>query len=248
MNKISCTVKVALSVIAVMFLSSCLKTRSELGEGYQSQVYSKKQADNQKQTANEPAEIVKVDEKDELIRTLNGRVESLENQISQLQKANQENPDAQKIQLLQESLVKMEAQLAKLETETAIAKTATPTATHANAPASNSSDAKVPPVKGAPKANTQPGGKNAAFDTAQDFFAKKDFKNAILEYQKFVDANTKSKNKLVPEAKYKIGLCFEAMGLKDEAQSFYEEVAAQHGATEFGKKAKAKVTKPKSKK
>lgn len=238
MNKVN----LVLSVTAALFLSSCLKTRSELGEGYQSQVYSKKQADNQKQAANEPSDVVKIDEKDELIRTLNGRVESLENQISQLQKDKQENPDGQKIQLLQESLIKMEAQLAKLEAESAVAKTsAPPTATHANTPAANSSDAKVPPVKGGPQTN----GKNAVFDSAQDFFAKKDFKNAILEYQKFVDANAKSKNKLVPEAKYKIGLCFEAMGLKDEAQSFYEEVAAQHGATEFGKKAKAKVTKTK---
>lgn len=238
MNKVN----LVLSVTAALFLSSCLKTRSELGEGYQSQVYSKKQADNQKQAANEPSDVVKIDEKDELIRTLNGRVESLENQISQLQKDKQENPDGQKIQLLQESLIKMEAQLAKLEAESAVAKTsAPPAATHANTPAANSSDAKVPPVKGGPQTN----GKNTVFDSAQDFFAKKDFKNAILEYQKFVDANAKSKNKLVPEAKYKIGLCFEAMGLKDEAQSFYEEVAAQHGATEFGKKAKAKVTKTK---
>lgn len=241
MNKINLVLYIAVA----MFLSSCLKTRSELGEGYQSQVYSKKQADNQKQVSNEPSEIVKIDEKDELIRTLNGRVESLENQISQIQKANQENPDAQKIQLLQESLIKMEAQLAKLETESASVKTTVPQAAYANQPAANSSDAKVPPVKGGPQVNSQSNGKNAGFEVAQDFFAKKDFKNAILEYQKFVDANSKSKNKLVPEAKYKIGLCFEAMGLKDEAQSFYEEVAAQHGTTEFGKKAKAKVTKTK---
>lgn len=238
MNKFN----LVLSVIAVLTLSSCLKTRSELGEGYQSQVYSKKQADNQKQEA--VSEVAKVDEKDELIRTLNGRVETLENQISQLNKEKQENPDGQKIQLLQESLIKMEAQLAKLEGDLAVAKTQPPQATHANTPAPNSSDAKVPPVKGEIKGEIK-SSKNAAFDSAQDFFAKKDFKNAILEYQKFVDANAKTKNKLVPEAKYKIGLCFEAMGLKDEAHSFYEEVAAQHGSTEFGKKAKAKVTKAK---
>ena len=238
MNKIN----LMLSVVAVLFLSSCLKTRSELGEGYQSQVYSKKQTDNQKQNSKEPSpELVRVDEKDELIRTLNGRVEALENQIAQLDKQKQDNTDAQKIQLLQESLIKMEMQLAKLEGEAAIAKTQTSTNTPAaNTPAANSSDAKVPLVKGEIK-NT----KNATFDAAQEYFAKKDFKNAILEYQKFVDANVKTKNKLVPEAKYKIGLCFEAMGLKDEAQSFYEEVAAQHGNTEFGKKAKAKVQKKK---
>ena len=236
-------IKLALSVVAALFLSSCLKTRSELGQDYQSQVYSKKQADNQKQASNEPAEV-KIDEKDELIRTLNGRVESLENQITQMQKAYVQDPNNQKIVLLQESLVKMEAQIAKLETDLALSKmNSSQASAHDNKPAANSSDAKVPPVK-----NTSPqaSGKNsAAFDAAQDYFAKKDFKNAILEYQKFVDANAKSKNKFVPEAKYKIGLCFEAMGLKDEATSFYEEVAAQHGGTEFGKKAKAKVTKTK---
>lgn len=236
--------KLALSVMAALALSSCLKTRSEMGGDYQSQVYTKKQAENQKQAANEPAEV-KIDEKDELIRTLNGRVEGLENQIQQLQNAYVKDPNNEKIKLLQESLVKMEAQIAKLETDLAVAKmNGTTVNNNVSAPAPNSSDAKVPPVKGGTAPQT--GGKtHTAFDTAQEYFAKKDFKNAILEYQKFVDANTKSKNKLVPEAKYKIGLCFEAMGLKDEAQSFYEEVAAQHGSTEFGKKAKAKVTKTK---
>lgn len=237
-------IKLALTVVAAMFLSSCLKTRSELGGDYQSQVYSKKQAENQKNAANEPQEV-KIDEKDELIRTLNGRVESLENQIQQMQKAYVQDPNNQKIVLLQESLVKMQAQMEKLEADLAISKlgSSSSSSAHDNKPAPNSSDAKVPPVKGAPP---QAAGKNSgAFDSAQEYFAKKDYKNAILDYQKFVDANAKSKNKLVPEAKYKIGLCFEAMGLKDEATSFYEEVAAQHGNTEFGKKAKAKVTKTK---
>lgn len=238
MNKVNLTV----FVVTTLFLSSCLKTRSDLGEGYQSQVYSKKQSDNQKQNSKEPSlEMARIDEKDELIRTLNGRVEALENQIAQLEKQKQDNADAQKIQLLQESLIKMEAQLAKIEAETASAKTQVSTSNPTmNTPTANSSDANGSSVKG-PLKNS----KNATFDAAQESFAKKDFKNAILDYQKFIDANVKTKNKLVPEAKYKIGLSFEAMGLKDEAQSFYEEVAAQHGSTEFGKKAKAKVQKKK---
>lgn len=228
MNKIN----LVLAIVAVAFLSSCLKTRSELGEGYQSQVYAKKQAENQ---STEATEVVRVDEKDELIRTLNGRVESLENQITQMHKQQRENTDAQKVQILQESVIKMEAQMAKLEAELAAAKNANP-----SAPAPESSDAQL--VASKPTGSAKP---RTSFDVAQDYFAKKDFKNAILEYQKFVDANGKSKSKLVPEAKYKIGLSFESMGLKDEAQSFYEEVAAQHGNTEFGKKAKQKVAKTK---
>lgn len=215
-------IKLIFALTAVLFLSACLKTRSEVGGNYQSQVYSKKQAENQRHQNQEPTEVATVDEKDELIRTLNGRVESLENQIAIIQKEKQENPDGQKIQLLQESLVKMEAQIAKLESDVAGAKAV----------------AQVTPTQAGVAAK---GGAKTSFDVAQDYFSKKDFKNAILEYQKFVDSKSKSKH--VPEAKYKIGLSFESMGLKDEAQSFYEEVAAQHGGTEFGKKAKQKIAK-----
>src|SRR5690606_40758937 len=54
------------------------------------------------------------------IRTLNGRVEVLENQISTLvqEKENGENSeDSQKITLLQEAMAKMELQIQKLEHE-----------------------------------------------------------------------------------------------------------------------------------
>lgn len=239
-----------MKLIGLIFLlvsvTSCLKTRSELGSNYQSQVFSKKQADNQNsQSANtnssgdnsrsaEPsAEISVIDPKDELIRTLNGRVESLENQIALMQKEKAENTTQDKMQLLQESLIKMEAQLLKLESELALAKSnPAPTQTVVASPANS---------KGSSAKSSSP----TAFDIAQDYFAKKDFKNAILEYQKFVDTHAKTKSKLLPEAKYKIGLSFESLGMKDEAQSFYEEVAAQHGSTEFGKKAKQKISKTK---
>ena len=217
--------KLVFFLSAFLFLTSCLKTRSELGDNYQSQVYTKKQADNQKQQSLEPADTpAKIDEKDELIRALNGRVESLENQITQLQKDKQENPDGQKIQLLQDALTKMQADLEKLQTEAA-------------------AKAAAPPPTAPDTTIDKKAGVRTNFDLAQDYFAKKDFKNAILEYQKFIDANAKTKSKLIPEAKYKIGLSFESLGLKDEAQSFYEELAAQNSQTEFGKKAKQKLAK-----
>lgn len=235
-------------IFLIVSLTSCLKTRYELGSNYQSQVFSKKQADNQNlQNTNgnqsgdagrsvEPsAEISAIDPKDELIRSLNGRVEFLENQMTLMQKEKAENASADKMQLLQESLIKMEAQLLKLENELAMAK-ANPSASATSSPA-----ASVANSKGTSAKASSP----TAFDMAQDYFAKKDFKNAILEYQKFVDTNAKTKSKLLPEAKYKIGLSFESLGMKDEAQSFYEEVAAQHGSSEFGKKAKQKISKSK---
>ena len=244
--------KIVLMMTSLVLLTSCLKTRSELGESYQSQVYGNTQSQNQKDesaknTSQEPVEnSVKVDEKDDLIRNLNGRIESLENQINQLNKEKANNTDSQKVQLLQETLTKMESQMAKLEQEMA-AKQASDDRERelkkqADAAAAAAKESSKKSDKNSGKLN---GKKNSSFDTAQDFFAQKDFKNAILEYQKFTDANPKSKH--TPEAKYKIGLCFEAMGLKDEAYSFYEEVAAQYGSTDFGQKAKQKISKKKKK-
>jgi len=241
--------KIIVLVISGLMFASCLKTRSELGESYQSQVYSKKQSDNQKDdvqsvktNSNESNEIAnRVDEKDELIRNLNGRIESLENQIAQLNKDKENNTDSQKVQILQDSLIKMEAQLAKLEHEISMRPSDEKIKQDVDASAQTKEvkQAKTPAAKAVKQA------KNSSFESAQEYFAQKDFKHAILEYQKFVDTNPKSK--LLPEAKYKIGLCFESMGLKDEAHSFYEEVAAQYGASDFGKKAKLKISKNKKK-
>lgn len=220
-------IKIIFMIAVAAGLTSCLKTRSELGSQYQSQVYTQKQADNQI-IQNEPEP--KIDERDELIRQLNGRVESLEKQLSEAQLAKNQSADAEKIQLLQDSLVKMEMQLQKLENEAAMK----PSDSRVIVPAKTEKTEK-------PAVAQTPTEKKTTFDVAQELYASKDFKKAILEYEKFVSANPKNKN--VPEAKYKIGACFEAMGMKDEAFSFYEEVASLYGSSTYGKKAKQKVSK-----
>lgn len=216
-------IKIIFMISLVFGLTSCLKTRSELGSQYQSQVYTQKQADNQTLPNSGPEP--KIDERDELIRQLNGRVESLEKQLSEVQMSKNSSADAEKMQLLQDSLVKMEMQLQKLENEAAL----------------KPSDSRVTMPTPAKQTEAKTEAKNTTFDVAQELYASKDFKKAILEYEKFVSANPKNKN--VPEAKYKIGACFEAMGMKDEAFSFYEEVASLYSGSTYGKKAKQKVSK-----
>ena len=90
--KLSAAFKMITLFLVSLGLTSCLKTRSDVGEDEQSQVYSKKSADNQKaavadsQLNQKTAVVPEVDERDEVIRTLNGRVENLENQITSLNK------------------------------------------------------------------------------------------------------------------------------------------------------------------
>ena len=135
--------------------------------------------------------------------------------------------DTQKLQLLQDALVKMETQIQRLEAEAA----ATPVAPSQTVAASK------PSSSAAKKENAT----TSAYDTAQDFFGKKEWKKAILSYQKYVDENSKGKN--TPDAKYKIGVCFQELGMKEEAMAFYEEVIANYGKAESGKKAKIRLSK-----
>ena len=232
--------KIIFILLMPNLLMSCLKTRADLSEQEQSRFYGRKNAENQaeNQTAS-PSQLgagaatsnTAVDERDELIRGFNGRIESLENQITTLQKEKEalstSSADTQKLQLLQDALVKMEAQIQRLEAEAA----ATPVVSNQTVTASKPSNSSV----------KKEAVVISAYDTAQDFFAKKEWKKAILSYQKYVDENSKGKN--TPDAKYKIGVCFQELGMKEEAMAFYEEVIANYGKAESGKKAKIRLSK-----
>lgn len=209
---------------SVFLMAGCLKTRSEVSDNDQKVVYAKKNVQNQLE-AQAVAGTPAVDEKDELIRNLNGRVEVLENQLNTLVKEKEAltAQESQKIVLLQEALTKMELQLQKFEAEGA-----------ANKPveevlkSSDDSEAKAHTSK-----------KLGTYETAEQYFARKEWKKAILSYQKYTDEAPKGKN--VPEAKYKIGVCFQELGMKEEAMAFYEEVVANHSKTAAGKNSKARL-------
>ncbi len=228
--------------------SGCLQTRSDAGAAAQSQVYHKKNADNQTAEKNnsENSQPQKVDDRDETIRTLNGRVESLEAQIEQINKDKVKSANStenQKMVLLQEALAKMELQLQKLEGEkpssspTAKSSDAELMANIKDSKKENKTDSKKSSLK---KEIDVPAKKLSAFESAEEFFQKKEWKKAILSFQSHVEEYPKSKS--VPEAKYKIGVCFQELGLKDEASAFYEEVIAQYPKTEAGKKSKLRLT------
>jgi TolA-binding protein len=253
--------KVIFVIILGFFFTSCLKTRSEVGEDEQSQVYSRKNAANQNTAAKEaPASQLDTpragssasgDERDELIRSLNGRIESLEAQINQLnkeknmtngQEAQKEAQNVQKMQLMQEAMAKLEAQIHKIESEQAATQAAQKQAVAAAAAA-----AAVPQVESSTSAksgkNTKASAekKSNSYEVAQGFFASKEWKKAILHYQKYVDESPKGKE--VGDSKYKIGLCFQELGMKEEAMAFYEEVVANYAKTDAGKKAKLRLAK-----
>lgn len=70
------------------------------------------------------------------------------------------------------------------------------------------------------------------------YFAEKQYRAAVLEYQKVRE--TWPKSRYLPDALYKLGVSFLQLGLKDEARAFLQE-AARYPSQEAGKKAAAKL-------
>jgi TolA-binding protein len=220
----------------ILALTGCaLKTRSEVSPSEQSIISRRKQQEAQKAEGSKSASLIEAQtasaDPEETIRLLNGRIEVLENNVIQLQKENaklaEPSADTAKIAALQEALLKMELQIQKIE--------GTGATTHADTKYRSSDEN----IKASIPTTETLSSKKTSYDLAEDLFAKKDWKKAILSYQKFAEEYPKSK--LVPDAKYKTGVSFQELGLKDEALAFYEEVSVQYPQTQPGKKAKIRI-------
>ena len=222
-------------VIALLGFASvgCLKTRSQVEQQDQTKVQGSKQAQNQNEAqnaANVPEEKPPIDEK-ELLRQTMGKVEVLEAEIAQLKtsqaaQAQNGSVDPEKFRLMQEVVVRLEAKMAAMDAEKQ--------AQIAQA------QAKVAAADEAAKQS-----KFTAFQIAEAHFKNKEWKKAILSYQKY--SEEMPKGKFVSDAKYKIGVSFQELGLKDEAVAFYEEVIAQFPNSENGKKARYRLSQIKKK-
>ena len=78
------------------------------------------------------------------------------------------------------------------------------------------------------------------FDSAEAKFNAKDWRKAILAYQEYRDKNPKGKS--YPEATYKIGVCFQELGLKKESKAFYKEVVTKFPKSRTSKKASYRLS------
>jgi TolA-binding protein len=219
-------------LVAGSFLAAgCLQTRTEVKEIEQRQVMQQQVSTIQKNTADVGSRFVDVEEQ---MRTMNGRIEVVENQILRENQQAQSHSKAQseqfslvnkKTDLLQESVEKMEQQIFALQAEV--------TKLHAEYAAFQlTSQAKAQTA-----AISKPS--KSTFDLAQEQFSKKDWKQAILSYQKYREENPKGKS--IISATLRIGVCFQELGLKEEATTFYKEVLSKYPKSEEAKKAKTRL-------
>jgi TolA-binding protein len=144
-------------------------------------------------------------------RQLYGRVETVENQMTQL-KDNK---------MLEAKITQLESKIALLETTVA----------------DLNNKAKKEPVTAAK-------GKEKEKDELAEgdqFYDDKKWEDAILAYEEFRKQNPKSKS--YAEATYKIGVCFQNLGMKDDAKAFYKEVVDKYPSAKEAGLAKTKLKK-----
>ncbi len=215
-------IRTTLVAIMCLTLSACLMTRESVKETEQKRTMQDQVVSLQKTTADANSRF---QDTENSLRQYNGRIEVLENQVSQLTaerdqiyKAQVELNQAQnqKLALMQEALGKMEEQIAQLTQE----------AQQSKSSKSNSKSS---------SAKSSKNNKNQIYDEAEGHFEQKDWKKAILSYQKFREINSKSK--LFADATYKIGVCFQELKMKTEARSFYEEVIAKYPKSDAARRA-----------
>lgn len=201
------------------FTTGCLTTRSQMRE--QNQLQSQV-ANIQEAKADYD---IRLQEFEGQLREFNGRIEVLENDSRQFRdfqgklgenKKLDEELLENKFRVVQEALLKIEAELQKINTEIERIKLEK----------AKSNQAK----KSTPKGNYQ---------QAEADFAKKKWKEAAVGYQKYRDLNPKGRN--YADATYKIGVCFQEMGMRKESKAFYEEVIEKHPKSHTATKAQYRL-------
>ncbi len=91
-----------------------------------------------------------------------------------------------------------------------------------------------------------PKGKNrqeALYLRGEAFYSLKRYKKAIVDYSKFPEKYSRSK--YMPKALYKIGLSFDALGMKSDAKAFYRELIDRYPRSYEAKKVRKKLSKSK---
>jgi tol-pal system protein YbgF len=225
----------------VFVLSSCLKTRRQIRD---------EPEEDLRPTPVQPVQDVQpqgqyvIDEIKSEITRLVGRVEDLERQANEPRPA----PNAEELKRLEARVAQLEtAQTEMLESakKASEPKTASPEELNElfkkakgqfeDLDYENSAETFAAYLK-SPKAKRV---EEATFLRGEAYLNLKQHKKAIVEYSKISEKFPHSSK--MPEVLYKIGLCFDALGMKEDSKGFYQEVVDKYPKSNEAKKAKKKL-------
>jgi TolA-binding protein len=200
-------------------LTGCLQTRTAAKEQEEKQVLRKQVANLAQTTADVNTRFQEVQDD---IRGLNGRVESVENRFGRVDQRFEKSDAA-----VDARLKDMESKLGAYREEIEALKSQVATM-HEEAAR-----------RSAQAAEAEANAAKSPYDSAEENFEKKNWREAILDYEKYRRANPKGKN--FATATFKIGVAFQEMGLIDDARAFYEEVVQKFPKSKEAGKAASKL-------
>ncbi|PWU15306.1 MAG: hypothetical protein C5B49_12025 [Bdellovibrio sp.] len=206
------------AVASFAFLATgCLQTRTDLKEAEQKKAVQDQVVYLQKSAADQTAKFSDINND---LREMDGRIAALENKVNQVntQLKDKQGGESQKNQDLEKRLSALQDEMAKIEGQMVVMAQEVQSLKSTGSPGGD--------------------GKNT-FETGEDLFERKEWKKAILAYQRFRDQNPKSK-KFV-KATLRIGLSFQELGLHEEAKTFFEEVMNRFPQSDEAKVAKTKL-------
>lgn len=194
-----------------LLVSGCLQTRNQVEEANNKRQVQDQVSTLQKSTADQSNRFNEIEND---LRAANGRLEALENRQNQMQTEIQSSAKSEdyerRLSLLQEEIGRLGTKVTDLTTELAAVKAA--------------------------KTATVVDNSKGPLEQADDLYAQKEWRRAILAYQKFRDDNPKSKR--FPKATLRIGQSFLELGMKDDAKTFLDEVVAKFPKSEEAKTAR----------
>lgn len=217
-----------LLLLASLTQTGCmLDTRSQVREQDEKTVM-RKQVQNLQQTT---ADVnTRFQDLEDDVRKTNGRIEALETRLQRADNVSQSNAvklnqatdarlsDADKA--YREEFAKMRAELSDLKAQFSSA-----------GEQRRSSDASAAASAAVSKADP--------FKAGEEKYEKKEYREAVLDYERYRKAYPKGK--LFSTATYKIGSSFQEMGMADEARAFYEEVLSKFPKSKDAGRANAKL-------
>jgi TolA-binding protein len=207
-------------LLMTVFLSGCfLKTRSEISESDDKRTQQQQVTAMQTQKAEEES---RVQDLEASLRQMNGRIEALEHRMNMdfenKQRENVGSSQTQKqmidqMKVFEDTIARLESRVVELESRK-------------SAPVAAGGKAESV----LPKSTDSP-----SYMEAEQLLGQKEWKRAILSYQKYREDNPKGKR--FADATYKIGACFQELGKKEEAKAFFEEVIEKFPKSETARKA-----------
>lgn len=176
----------------------------------------------------------KLDDWQNEMRQAVGRIEALEFEKEQqlknieaerLSLVEKEKAEAEREALYQKTLEDLNSQIKKLSEQVAVL-------------TEDVKKLKSPPKK---KSSPPKAKKKGNYTQAEEDFVNKRWKEAALNYQKYRELNPNGRR--YTRSTYRMGVCFEELGLKDDAKAFYEEVISRLPNSTYAKQARDRLKK-----